>query len=546
MKTLLCVIGKLENHYIREFVEYHKNIGFTNIVIYDNNDVDGERFEEVINDYIQNGYVILKNYRGKVKAQVKSYNECYKEFKSEYDWIGFWDIDEFIQLENHKTIQEFLSQEIFNDFFCIRLCWKQYTDNNLIEVVDDDYSVTKRFKEVFSKDYCLKHKIPFKSFIVSNTQTKSLVRTNIENINITSPHVFLPTPTCNAVGDICNNTKVNIEGLPIWKNAWINHYRFKTLQEYIDNKMKRGWPTNYKNGGKNFLNFNFFFRFNALTKEKKQYIKDNFNYDNTIYVNSFIKRDKYSGDIKPNNFGDELNFNFLPILFDKEVIPTDVKFLKNYAFLGSILNDEFINSETEIWGTGIQNINNKLLNKPKKVYAVRGPLTRQYLIRKGVKCPEIYGDPALLLPEVYNPKIVKKYKIGIIPHWQTKSINKYKILKDKNVLLIDFHNYEKWTDVIDQILSCEYIVSESLHGLIIAEAYNIPNLWINIDLGNKYDIKFHDFFLSLKADRKNAYKITPNVTVKQLLCFLSYYKKGEMVDLELLKKSCPLEIKTRS
>ena len=67
-KVLLCCIAKLENLYIKEFVEYYKKLGFDNICLYDNNDEDGEHFEDVINDYIESGYVILKNVRGMKEA----------------------------------------------------------------------------------------------------------------------------------------------------------------------------------------------------------------------------------------------------------------------------------------------------------------------------------------------------------------------------------------------------------------------------------------------------------------------------------------------
>lgn len=542
MKVLLCAIGKMENKYIREWVEYHKNMGFTNIALYDNNDIDGEYFEDVINDYIESGYVILKNYRSRYQIQVQSYMDCFNEFKDKYDWIGFWDIDEFIEFENDNTISDFLQNGIFNNVSCIRLCWKQYTDNGLVVVENDNYSVLNRFTEIFSKEYCLKHNININNFYKSNTQAKSIVRTNISKFEITSPHVYLPVITTNAIGEKCNNSKVTIGDSPVWKNAWINHYRFKTIEEYIDNKVKRGWPTNYKNGGKNGLNINFFFNFNALTNDKEKYVIDNYITEDKIYVNSFIKQDNFSGEILHNNFGDELNFNLLPLLINKEIVPLDVKFIKNYSFIGSILSDRYINSNTEVWGTGVQDISKPLTNKPLKVHAVRGPLTRKYLLDNNIDCPEVYGDPALLLPEVYNPKIEKKYKIGLIPHWQTKKLEKYDVLKNENVVLINFHNYKKWTDVIDLILSCKYIVSESLHGLIIAEAYNIPNLWIDIDLNHKYDIKFHDFFLSLKKDRADSFKLTPRTKILHLLAKISRYEKGENVDLKLLKQSCPFEI----
>ena len=47
IKICLCVIAKNENKYLREFVEYYKTIGYNKIFLYDNNDIFGEKFEEV-------------------------------------------------------------------------------------------------------------------------------------------------------------------------------------------------------------------------------------------------------------------------------------------------------------------------------------------------------------------------------------------------------------------------------------------------------------------------------------------------------------------
>ena len=65
LRVMLCCIGRLENPYIREFVEYYKNLGITNICLYDNNFDGEEDFRDVIGDYIDSGYVILKNVRNK-------------------------------------------------------------------------------------------------------------------------------------------------------------------------------------------------------------------------------------------------------------------------------------------------------------------------------------------------------------------------------------------------------------------------------------------------------------------------------------------------
>ena len=60
MKILLCAIGRKENKYARDWVEYHKNIGITKILILDNNHDGEEHFEDVIGDYIDSGFKSIK------------------------------------------------------------------------------------------------------------------------------------------------------------------------------------------------------------------------------------------------------------------------------------------------------------------------------------------------------------------------------------------------------------------------------------------------------------------------------------------------------
>ena len=540
-RVLLCGIGKLENHYIREWVEYHKKLGITNIVLYDNNDIDGERFEDVIGDYIRSGYVIMRDRRGKELAQIPSYNDCYKEFKDKYEWIGYWDIDEFIEFEKCKTVQEFLNQKIFDGKQCIRICWKQYTDNGIMRVENNNYSIN-RFKEVLTKDFCTKNKIPISMYKISNTQAKSFIRTTIKEVKFTSPHCFLNVPTVNAMGKKCE-IGVMVGKTVIWKGAWLKHYRFKTLEEYITKKMVRLWPTAYMNGGKDRLDLDYFFMFNKKTTEKVKFARElTESLDkNNIKINTWTQRTA-EGKLINRNWGDDINYWFLPKIFGKNLVDYKKTGGLNYSMIGSIVN-LYIDKNTVVWGSGVQ-VERELMETPKKVCAVRGPLTRRYLLERGIKCPEIYGDPSLLLPYYYYPDKKKKFKIGLIPHWS--SLNSpivKKLEKNKDVLIIKMKDYNKWTDVIDEILSCKYILSESLHGLIMAEAYNVPNVWVDITLKNKYDIKYHDFFLSTGLDREKPMKIDKNFTIDKALEKLSKYKKGKMPDLKALIDACPIEIK---
>lgn len=544
MRTLLCGIGKLENRYIREWVEYHFDMGLTNIVLYDNNDIDGEHFEDVIGDYIKSGYVILKNWRGRKLAQIPAYNSCYNEYKGQYDWIGFWDIDEFLVLEKEKTIDEFLSKDVFKNRQSIRICWKQYTDNGLVKS-NGDYSVTK-FTEVFDKNFCTKNGIPIANYYNSNTQSKAILRTNIDNINITSPHVHSVTKTVvDATGKPCKDG-IKMGNTPVWKGAWLNHYRFKTIEEFIEQKMVRLWPTAYKGGGRGYINTDFFFQYNKKTNEKVELAKkllENKQEPNIKRVNSWVKFNK-NETLFSNNWGDDINFTFLSSIFDADLCYNDSGDTEeNYCLIGSILDNRYVNKNSVIWGSGTQDASIKLTTKPKKVLAVRGPLTRKYLISQGIDCPEIYGDPSVLLPYFYKPEMKKKYKIGLIPHWESLGSPIVKeMCEDSRVHLIKMKGYNYWTDVIDEILSCEYIVSESLHGLIVAETYGIPNLWCNITL-NKYNVKFHDYFQSIGVDRKNPFHIKGGVVVEDLLEALQYYKKGEKIDVEKLMSVCPFKLK---
>ena len=111
------------------------------------------------------------------------------------------------------------------------------------------------------------------------------------------------------------------------------------------------------------------------------------------------------------------------------------------------------------------------------------------------------GDPALILPDLYQPKSYeeKKFKLGIVPHYidQTDFVSRFDPQGEKSytVLNIAINKVERF---IDRIIECEFIISSSLHGVIIAQAYNIPAVWVEFSdkvIGSGF--KFFDFFQSV-------------------------------------------------
>ena len=190
------------------------------------------------------------------------------------------------------------------------------------------------------------------------------------------------------------------------------------------------------------------------------------------------------------------------ILKKKNIIPGKrVSSTKHLMTVGSIASLGFFNST--IWGSGIVNeaaasiIRRKrlLLNRRFDVRAVRGPLTRKALIGAGYKCPELYGDPAILLPMIYLPNQQKKYSISVVFHYKTNPEN-VSINQDifKSLHFID----PKTTDYkffVDEICSSNLVISSSLHGIIIAETYGIPAVFLNYNMDSQL-IKYRDWYES--------------------------------------------------
>ncbi|WP_395051096.1 polysaccharide pyruvyl transferase family protein [Flavobacterium sp.] len=247
------------------------------------------------------------------------------------------------------------------------------------------------------------------------------------------------------------------------------------------------------------------------------------------------------------NYGDFLGKYLVEKISGKKVVFAWPKkfyfydfFAPIYVTVGSILAN--VNNKCIVWGSGI--INQQVLIKKAKFLAVRGPQTRKYLMGLGYEVPEVYGDPALLLPRYFAPKVEKKYKYGIVPHY-----NDYKVVDKWFENRTDIHLIDLMTNDIEsktiEFLACEKIISSSLHGIIVAHAYGIPAIWQKFsDKVFGDDIKFQDYMESVKLDfylpicRQIEFT---EVELKQLFENLpSLPKKQDMEDLRnSLMQVCP-------
>ena len=64
--------------------------------MYDNNNINGEYFDNIVFDYIKQGFIKIKNWRGIKSPQMMIYHDCYNNYYDKYDWLLFNDIDEYL------------------------------------------------------------------------------------------------------------------------------------------------------------------------------------------------------------------------------------------------------------------------------------------------------------------------------------------------------------------------------------------------------------------------------------------------------------------
>lgn len=193
------------------------------------------------------------------------------------------------------------------------------------------------------------------------------------------------------------------------------------------------------------------------------------------------------------NFGDRISPWLLEGLTGTPSVWANVDSAVPYlALVGSFL--EIVSDRAHVWGTGLLHSSHR--PQPAAHYhAVRGPLTRQKILSAGGSCPEIYGDPVQLLPELAPLSLSPKY-VGIIPQWREAKAGCYQIVRDPRLTLLDITAPRQ--QFLTQLSECRAILSGSLHGLIAAHAYGIPAMWIqptSKPLGDGF--KFRDYLASV-------------------------------------------------
>jgi pyruvyltransferase len=206
-----------------------------------------------------------------------------------------------------------------------------------------------------------------------------------------------------------------------------------------------------------------------------------------------------SCDCGKGNFGDDLTQVIVNSLSCRAVHWQTPRATHKLISLGSVMH--YVEAGDTVWGTGVRRFAD--FRKQQTFVnvtwtAFRGPITRQVVSEKlkslgqHVALPEVYGDPGMLLPYLYNKPMPIKYERITVAHKRhfDKMHKAYGHLTP--VISADTPD---WHTVVDAIRSAKIVFSSSLHGIIIAEAYGIPAYYINGGI-QEGRFKFDDYYAS--------------------------------------------------
>lgn len=209
MNTALVCIAKNEDNYIQEWLEYNFKLGFDHIFVYQNNWIYP----------INQPNLVVLHCDGEA-MQMPVYNHFIDNYSQHYRWTAFFDVDEFLVLNKHNNVKDFLSD--YSDCNAIGINWAIFGNNYHEKVVNNNYNVLSRFTKRLDENF------------YKNEHVKMILQT---------PYSHMVNPHHSSAPYWFNLNKQKRNGAynkPVdWSVAQLNHYCSKSIQEMHD-KVNRG------------------------------------------------------------------------------------------------------------------------------------------------------------------------------------------------------------------------------------------------------------------------------------------------------------------
>lgn len=224
-KVSICAIFKNEAPYLDEWIAYHLLVGVNHFYMYNNNSEDD--YLSPLQKYIDQGVVTLIQWP-RNQAQMECYLDCIDRFSIETNWLGFIDIDEFINPVDYSDIYSFLTR-FEKKYGSVVIYWKFFGTSGLKDrdrngLVSEDFT------------FCWpKYSNIGKCFL------NTAYTIDRENHTVCLHHRLWTKCGKGALPPVNHNKKFDIEYHHKVKKHFpiqINHYFTKSYAEYVEKKSK--------------------------------------------------------------------------------------------------------------------------------------------------------------------------------------------------------------------------------------------------------------------------------------------------------------------
>lgn len=233
-RVALCLIFKNEAPFLKEWLDFHLALGVDHFYLYNNNSDDD--FREVLRPYVLGGVITLIDWP-QPHSQRWAYKDCYTRFRSECNWIGFLDADEFVCPKYETDINDWLRR--FDRFPSVMISYLMFGTGGRVE---HDYG-----KDVIEQYHvCSRNLAPYgKCFVNTRFEVHEQEWENqyfLHHFYMLYP-IFgrqLRTPPVDQFGRMHRFNSPFLTGIPKQRaNIYVNHYWTKAWNLY-KGKIKRG------------------------------------------------------------------------------------------------------------------------------------------------------------------------------------------------------------------------------------------------------------------------------------------------------------------
>ncbi|MDE5446974.1 polysaccharide pyruvyl transferase family protein [Bradyrhizobium sp. CSA207] len=192
------------------------------------------------------------------------------------------------------------------------------------------------------------------------------------------------------------------------------------------------------------------------------------------------------------NFGDHLSLVVVDQCLRRSgyTLADEVPHARRMLAIGSILH--YARNGDVIWGSGLNgrpgqdDLNRRVDHLD--VRAVRGPRTQEILRRRGLAVPDVFGDPALLLPQLFPGRFQRR---PMRPWVFVPNLHDLSLVDHRSADVVT--PLGSWNRRIEAILAAELVLASSLHGIIVAEAFGIPARYVRLTDAES-EFKYRDYY----------------------------------------------------